>query len=245
MEWTDDAIILRVRKHGEANAIVNLLSESHGHHAGLVRGGASSRHRAVVQPGNQVRVTWRARLAEHLGSMRCEPIRALGIPTMGNAEKLAALNAACAVAVAALPEREPYPLCYQSFQRFLEALAGADFYRPFIGWEQSLLAELGYGLDLSGCAVTGETENLAYISPRTGRAVSAAAGADYADRLLPLPSSVLAMASGESPAPVSVSLSEVHKGLSVTSWFLKRHIFDLLNRPLPEARVRFQERLSP
>lgn len=239
MDWTDEAIVLRTRRHGEANAIVSLLTPAHGHHAGLVRGGAGSRQRATLQPGNRIKVHWRARLAEHLGTMTCEPVRASGAAIMRSSEKLTALNAACALAVAALPEREPHPACFAAFDALVMALEGDAWHAPLLRWELSVLAELGYGLDLKACAVTGETENLRFVSPRTGRAVSAEAGAPYADRLMPLPPFLLA-----DTASAAVTRADMAAALRLTGRFLERHVFNLLDRPLPEARKRLSERFE-
>jgi len=188
MEWRDTGFVLAARRHGESGVIVELLTAEHGRHAGLVRGGQSPKLRAVLQPGNKVAATWRGRLAEHLGMLSCELVRAHAARFLDDPDRLAALAAATAIIAAALPEREPQPDVFVSFEGMIEALdSGTDWLARYIGWERDLLAALGFGLDLGRCAVTGVTTDLAYVSPRTGRAVSRAAGLPYHDKLLALP----------------------------------------------------------
>ena len=184
MEWRDTGFVLAARRHGESAVIVELLTREHGLHAGLVRGGQSPKLRAVLQPGNEVAALWRGRLAEHLGTILCEMVRPHAARVLDDPDRLAALIAAVALVSAALPEREPHPDVFASFAALLEALdSTTDWPARYISWERDLLAELGFGLDLDRCAVTGITTDLAYVSPRTGRAVSRAAGLPYRDRL--------------------------------------------------------------
>ena len=176
MEWRDRGFVLAARRHGENAVVAELLTRDHGRHAGLVRGGQSPRMRAVLQPGNQVVAVWRGRLAEHLGSIACEIVRAHAARILDDPGRLAALSAAAALVAAALPEREPHADVFASFESLLEALdSSTDWPARYVCWERDLLAALGFGLDLDRCAVTGVTSDLAYVSPRTGRAVSRAA----------------------------------------------------------------------
>ncbi len=173
MEWSDTAIVLSARPHGESAAIVNLLTREHGRHAGLIRGGAGRRTRGVLQPGNEVAATWRARLSEHLGTLVCELERARAAALMDDAPRLAGLRSACAIAEAGLPERDPHREVFDSTVDLLDAMANTPGWRlDYVRWELRLLADLGFGLDLSACAATGVTDDLTYVSPRTGRAVS-------------------------------------------------------------------------
>jgi DNA repair protein RecO (recombination protein O) len=237
MEWTDDGFVLAVRPHGETSAIASLLTRDHGRHPGLVRGGAGRRMRGILQPGHQVRATWRGRLAEHLGNYALEPMQAFAADLLRDPLRLAALSAACAVAERALPEREAHPAVYDGLGILLAALVGQHWPSIYIKWELGLLAELGYGLDLSSCAATGRNDELAYVSPRTGRAVSLSAGEPYRDKLLPLPPFLL-IAGGEG------SGMEIANGLRMTGYFLERNLFAPHGVGLPAARQRLGERLG-
>src|SRR5262249_41181390 len=173
MEWRDTGFVLGARRHGESAVIVELLTREHGRHAGLVRGGQSPKMRAVLQTGNEVAAIWRGRLAEHLGSIVCEVVRAHAARTLAVPDRPAGPAAAAALVAAALPEREPHPDVFASFRNLLQALDSAvDWPERYVRWERDLLAALGFGLDLARCAATGITTDLAYVSPRTGRAIS-------------------------------------------------------------------------
>lgn len=232
MDWRDEGALLAVRPHGESAAIIEVFTASHGRHAGIVHGGTSRRMVPVLQPGAQLAVEWRARLAEHLGSFRVEPLKSRTGSTLGDRSALYALGAACALLAFALPEREPHPGLYAGTQHLLDAL-GTDPRWPqlYLLWELALLEELGYALDLGRCAATGSTENLVYVSPKSGRAVSAAGAGAWADRLLPLPP-VLRGAPDYDPG-------DVVAGLQTTGYFLEHWLAPALgDRPLPEARAR-------
>jgi DNA repair protein RecO (recombination protein O) len=184
MQWRDDGIVLAVRKHGETGAVVSLLTRAHGRHAGLVRGGAGRRQRGVLQAGNEVHAEWRARLAEHLGSYTVELTRARAAELLALPAPLAGLSAACAVLEATLPEREPHAPLYDALAVLLDALAASEAWPAvYVRFELGLLQELGFGLDLQACAMTGATEGLAYVSPRSGRAVTAEAAAPWKEKL--------------------------------------------------------------
>jgi DNA repair protein RecO (recombination protein O) len=188
VRWSDEAVLLSTRRHGESSLLVNLLTQEHGRHAGLVRGGQRPKARAAYQIGNRLLVTWSARLEDHLGTIQGETTHLHAATLIAAPERLAGLAAAAALADAALPEREPHPRAYGGLVALLEALAADDGWMPaYVRWEMALLAELGYGLDLAQCAATGTTSDLIYVSPNSGRAVSAEAGAPYRDRLLRLP----------------------------------------------------------
>ena len=239
MNWSDEGYVLSVRRHGEAAAIVNLLTREHGRHAGLVRGGAGRRLRGVLQPGNQVAADWRGRLAEHLGSYTVEAMRDHAAALLADGDRLAGLTAATAVTEAALPEREPHLAIHDGFAALLAALAGTPNWAAiYVRFELGLLAELGFGLDLSHCAATGSTEDLAYVSPRSARAVSREAAAPYKEKLLPLPGFLLPEA-GE-----KLVRQDILDGLKLTGYFLQSAVFAPHNRPLPMARERLVERIS-
>ena len=235
ISWRDEALLLALRRHGEGDAIVELLTPARGRHAGVVKGGAGRRLGPVLQPGNSLVVEWRARLESHIGTARVEPARSRAGAIMGDGRALAALSSAAALLVAFLPERAPHPELYAATVALADALAeGGPWPESYARWELMLLAELGYGLDLSDCAATGATEELVWVSPRSGRAVSAAAGAPYADRLLALP----AFLRGEGAA----ADADMAAALRLTGLFLGRAASDYGVDGLPAARARLAER---
>ncbi len=236
MEWTDEGILLSVRRHGETATVVSLLTHAHGRHAGLVRGGAGKALRGLLQPGNRLKAAWKARLAEHLGSFTCEPADAFGTAWLHDPLRLAGIAAACALAEATLPEREPHPTAYEGLVGLLASFEEADWPALYVRWELGLLGELGFGLDLSRCAATGTVEDLAFVSPRSGRAVSLAAGQPYREKLLVLPGFL----TGKAADP-----GEVVAGLALTGYFLDRHVLGPQGKRLPGARSRLVERLKP
>ena len=230
MDWQDDGIVIERRKHGETALIVTLLTRAHGVHAGLVRGGTGRRARATYQIGNLVRADWRARLAEHLGTYRAETRTAYAAVLLNSPRPLAALGAAAALVEAALPEREPNGAVFDRLLALLDALSGSDWASAYAFFELALLAALGYGLDLDSCAATGTTEDLAYVSPRTGRAVSRPAGAPYAGRLLGLPGFLI----GEDRRPDAAAIAEA---MRLTGHFFDHQVFLPAGRRMPRARV--------
>jgi DNA repair protein RecO (recombination protein O) len=235
MDWTDEGILLSLRPHGETSAIASLLTREHGRHAGLVRGGAGKAARAALQAGNRLQVTWKARLADHLGAFTWELDGSFGSVWLHDPLRLAALSSACALAEVCLPEREPHEAVYDGLTEVIFALKGEDWPSLYVRWELGLLGELGYGLDLSCCAASGVTEGLRYVSPRSGRAVSQAAGAAYHDKLLPLPAFLLDETLGDRQAVIA--------GLGLTAYFIERHVLAPQGKGLPAARSRLVDRL--
>ena len=233
MEWTDEGIVLGVRRHGEANAILEVMTRAHGRHLGLVRGGAGARMRPVLQPGNAVRAIWRARLDEHLGHYVVEGLR------LRAADLFAAPHALYGVTHLAalcrlLPERDPHPLVYADLAAMLDRMGDPLAVAVAVArFELKLLAELGFGLDLDRCAATGKPGDLGYVSPKSGRAVSRQAGAAWHDRLLRLPGFLL------DDAPARPSAGELADGFAVTGFFLGRHVLEPRSLRWPEARDRF------
>jgi DNA repair protein RecO (recombination protein O) len=237
MLWSDEGVVLAVRRHGESAAIVSVFTREHGRYAGLVRGGFGRRARPIYQQGNVIQATWRARLAEQLGSLTGELRIALAARLMADPGRLSGLAAACALLETTLPERDPHPRLYEALGVCLEQLAGdRGWLEGYVRFELALLAELGFGLDLSRCAVSGSAEDLIYVSPSSGRAVSRGAAGAYADRLLALPPFLL----GRGPADPA----QLTAGLRLTGTFLRRHLFDASDRSLPEARDRLLARLA-
>ena len=237
IQWSDDGFVLSARAHGEHALIVQILTRDHGRHAGLVHGGQSARQRGTYQSGNRVAADWSARLAEQLGSFRCELLENYAAGLLDDAGRLLALSAAAVVAEKALPEREAHPGCYHAFAVLLEALASDHWAEIYVRWELGLLADLGFGLDLSCCAGGGDSDDLAYVSPKTGRAVSSAAGEPYRERLLALPGFLLGRGAGGDQA--------IAEGLALTAHFLERHVFHPQDRELPQARQRLAQRFHP
>lgn len=238
MDWTDDAIVLSVRAFGETGAILEALTRAHGRHLGLVHGGASRKSRAMLQPGNSVQLGWRARLNEHLGSFHAELLRSRAGGMLEHRDSLFGLNAFAAMVSAVLPEREPHAGVFHGAELLLDAMESQTFtdWGPlYVRWELGLLEELGFGLDLTHCAATGSTDDLIYVSPRSGRAVSREGGLAYADRLLKLPGFLLGAQN-----PVFDS-RDIDAGLRLTEYFLLDRVLEPHDKRLPAARIRLHE----
>jgi len=238
MEWRDQGILLATRRHGETSAIIEVFTPSQGRHVGVVRGGTSRKIAPILQPGAQLDVAWRARLEDHIGSFTVEPVRSRAATAMGDRLALAGLNAVTALLSFCLPEREAHPALYARTEALLDLLGQADVWPlAYLQWELGLLEEMGYGLDLGSCAVTGATEGLVYVSPKSGRAVSEKGAGDWADKLLPLPD--VLRGQGEAPD------AEIAQAFKTTGHFLNAHLArNLGDKPLPEARARYVERFS-
>jgi DNA repair protein RecO (recombination protein O) len=234
MEWTDEGIVLGVRKHGEANAILELLTQQHGRHHGLVRGGAGSRMRAVLQPGNTLRASWRARLDEHLGHYSVEGLQ-LRVGDFLSASHAVYAVTHLAALVRLLPERDPHGDVYAALATLLgtisePALTAANM----VQFELQMLRELGFGLDLTSCAATGATADLDFVSPKSGRAVSHAAGEAWRERLLPLPAFLRDGLVTDPP-----QLSDLGAGFALTGFFLTRQVLEPRGLALSDARAYF------
>lgn len=232
IEWRDEGTLLKVRKHGETSVIIEVFTATHGRAAGIVRGGISRKIAPILQPGAQLDVRWKARLEEHLGSFAVEPIRSRTAIAMSDRTALAGLNAVNALLEFALPERESHPSLYTRSVQLLDLLGQGEVWPlGYLQWEMAVLNELGFGLDLSSCAVTGATDDLVYVSPRSGRAVARTAAGEWADRMLPLPPVML----GKGDA----NMAEILAALTTTGHFLENNLARSLgDRPPPEARRR-------
>jgi DNA repair protein RecO (recombination protein O) len=237
MDWSDQGIVLASRPHGETGLVVSLLTQTHGRHSGFVHGGVSRKARPVWQMGNVVEVNWRARTAEQLGNYTGELREPHAARALDNAAELAGLSAACVMVDAVLPEREPHPAMFDGFHAFLTVLGHPGWEAIYVRLELGLLQELGFGLDLEKCGATGTTDDLAFVSPKTGRAVSRAAAGPYKEKLLALPAF---LSTGGLPADDE----ELRQGLDLTGFFIERHVFWPQNKPLPPARARFMETLQ-
>jgi DNA repair protein RecO (recombination protein O) len=238
MDWRDEGILLAVRPHGETAAIIEVFTPERGRHLGVVRGGTSRKVAPFLQPGAQLDLTWRARLQDHIGSFTVEPVRSRAAAALSARRALAGLNAVTALLSVCLPEREAQPELYLRTERLLDLLGEEEVWPlAYLQWELALLDTLGFGLDLTRCAVTGETRNLIHVSPRSGRAVSRAGAGDWADRLLPLPP----VLRGDGPAEDA----DIALALGTTGHFLDRKVArEMSGKPLPEARARFVDLLA-
>lgn len=234
MQWEDDAIVMHTSRFGEKDARASVLTERFGRYHAIIKGGGSKQSRADWQMGNLLHVHWNARLPEHMGTLRGEMLRPFSSFLLQDATALAALSSGCALAERVLHERDPHPLFYQAFLAMLETMCAThdthDWLADYIRMELVLLSEAGYGLDLSCCAATGTTEDLIYVSPKSGRAVSAEAGFAWREKLLPLPDFLL------HPAQHQVSSEALHHGLALTGYFLHHWLYAPLGFALPDAR---------
>lgn len=238
MDWREDGLVLTRRRHGENAAIVEVFTQNHGRHAGIVRGGAGRRLTPVLEPGNQVDLTWRARLEDHLGAFTVEPIKARAALLMSDRKTLAGLNAVTALLSFALPEREAHPKLYDGTLTVLDMMTDSPHWPlAYLRWELSLLEDLGFGLDLGACAVTGSNDTLAYVSPKTGRAVSLSAAGEWKSKLLPLSPALIGQGEG--------AAQDIADGLRTTGHFLNAWLAPALgHKPLPDARQRLADLLA-
>lgn len=232
MQWSDDGFVLGIRRHGEAGAILELMTRAHGRHLGLVRGGAGSRMRPVLQPGNAVRAHWRARLDDHLGTYAIEPMALRAGALFSDSHAVFAVTHLAGL-VRLLPERDPHEVVFDSLEAIVPHLGDpAACAALMVRFEILMLSELGFGLDLDACAATGSLDDLIYVSPKSGRAVSRGAGAPWRDRMLSLPAFVTG---GAEPA----GAKEIADGFAMTAFFLARHVLEPRGLSLPDARAHF------
>lgn len=234
MEWRDEGIILGVRRHGETSAILEAMTAGHGRHMGLVRGGRARRMQPLLQPGNRVELTWRARLDEHLGSYLVEPLERNAARLMASATAIHGIQL-LAAHLRLLPERDPHAGLYETLRVIVDHLDRPDLAGPLVvRFELALLDELGFGLDLTRCALTGAREDLAYVSPKSGRAVTRAAGAPWRDKLLPLPAFL-----GAGTARGDEDGEALGQAFGLTGFFFHRHVYEPRGMEEPEARGGF------
>lgn len=236
MDWRDQGFVLRARKHGETSVILDVFTREHGRHAGVLRGGTSRKMTPVIQPGAQIDVAWHARLEDHIGSYKVEPIRSRAA-VISDRYALAGLNAVTALIGFCLAEREPHQALYHRSEQLLDLLGHHDVWAlAYLQWELALLEEMGFGLDLRACAVTGATEGLRYVSPRSGKAVSDQGAGEWADKLLALPACMLG--AGEATD------AEIAQALHTTGFFLEQKVAPQMGHtPVPDARGRLVDLL--
>lgn len=233
MQWSDQAIILGIRRHGESSAIVEVMSATHGRHLGMVRSGRSRTMQPVLQPGNSVEVTWRARLDEHMGEFRIEPVELRAARLMETATSVYGIQALGAL-LRLLPERDPHPHLYDALTVIVDHLADpADAGELFVRFELAVLNDLGFGLDLTECVATGTRTELVYVSPKSGRAVCREAGERYAERMLALPDFLSA------EARRAADHDSLAAAFRLTAFFLHRHVYEPRGLDVSSARDGF------
>jgi len=240
MDWSDDAIVLGLRHHGEHAAILDALTREHGRHLGLIRGATSKRLKGALEPGNLLTAHWRARLDEHLGTFTIELAQARAAQFFADGLKLSVLVAACAVAATTLPEREKHARAFEALSHLLDSLAeepAMSGVANYVRFEAVLLEDLGFGLDLESCAATGARYDLTHVSPKSGRAVSSGSAAPYRDKLFALPPFLLDQAAHPTP-------KDLADGLALTGFFLGRSVLEPHGVAMPPARARLIERLA-
>ena len=236
MDWQDDGIILGARRHGETSVILEAMTRGHGRHLGLVKGGRSRRLAPTLQPGNAVALRWRARLEEHLGFFSAEPMRLRAAALMEAPASLHGLNLVAGL-LRLLAEREPNEVLFDLADDALDTLG--DRQRApalLVRFEMELLAASGFGLDLASCAATGRSDDLVWVSPRSGRAVSREAGAPYREKLLPLPDFLRDGAADRPRDGNAPPLADLLAGFKLTGFFLHRDLTAPRNASLPPAR---------
>ena len=232
MEWIDEGIVLGVKRHGEANGILELMTREHGRHLGLVRGGFGSRMKPILQPGNTLSATWRARLDEHLGNYTVEGVNLRAANFFAASHAIYGVSHLAAL-MRLLPERDPHVGLYAEFSELLDRLDDAAVAAPMVvRFELLVLSEFGFGLDLTQCASTGARSDLIYVSPKSGRAVSREAGEPYADRMLPLP----AFLRDRAAVPAGGDLAD---GFALTGFFLERYLLEPRGLTLFDERAHF------
>jgi DNA repair protein RecO (recombination protein O) len=239
MQWSDEGVILSVRPHGEAGAVLELFTRQHGRHLGLVHGGRSRKLRPVLQTGNHIEAEWKARLADNLGHFTVELRKSFAAQVMEDAAGLAAMTSMAALA-RLLPERDPHPNLFEVTLFVLGFLDEREVWPALVvRWELALLDELGFGLDLASCAATGAASDLAYVSPKSGRAVSATAGEPYKDRLLALPQFL------RPGPPGAIGAADLRAGFDLTGHFLLQRVLRPRDLDMPDARARLMSYLRP
>lgn len=239
--WTDQGIVLSARSHGEGGAVVALLTENNGRHAGYVHGAQSKNKRAMIEPGSQVKVEWSARVADSLGTFHLEPEGGLPVGVLDDSLKLGALLSACSLCDAALPEREGHAGLYHGLLQLMHSLEGEYWAVSYVMWEIALLKELGFRLDLNKCAAKGDPDTLTHVSPKSGRAISKVEAEPYIDKLLLLPDF---LRPEKMRGNVVGEAQDVALGLQMTGHFLEHWAFAHHTKGVPEARIMFQNRFE-
>ena len=240
MQWQDKGIVLSSKKYGEHSLIIRFLTEEHGVYSGLVKFGLSKKQKFLYEPGNLLSISWVARLPEHMGSFRCDTIKLYTSKVMGKSSHLAALTSHCSLEQVFLPERERCKNIYNNSIKFIEQLSvdNDSWLYDYVRWEISFLEQLGYGLTLNKCAVTGKNNDLLYVSPKTGRAISKVAAGKWVNKLLPLPSFLI-----NKEKDNKILKTEFMKGILLTGFFLSKYA-DSVGVKLPYARNFFINKIN-
>ena len=236
MRWESNGLILNFSKYNEKSYILEIFTEEHGKHKGIIRGLHSKNKRSVIEPGNEVFATWSGRLETHLGNYTVEPIKLWSSHILQFKDKLSAISSICSLISLTMAERQPNPLIYFSSKKLIEIVASTrdDWIREYVSWEMQLLSEIGYGLDLERCAVTSKSSDLVYVSPSSGRAVTNEGAGDFKNKLLPLPKFM-------TDFKANYDNDDIYNALNLTEFFFKKRFFLPNNLNFPQSRNRLKE----
>ena len=236
MRWESNGLILNFSKYNEKSYILEIFTEEHGKHKGIIRGLHSKNKRSVIEPGNEVFATWSGRLETHLGNYNVEPIKLWSSHILQFKDKLSAISSICSLISLTMAERQPNPLIYFSSKKLIEIVASTrdDWIREYVSWEMQLLSEIGYGLDLERCAVTSKSSDLVYVSPSSGRAVTNEGAGDFKNKLLPLPKFM-------TDFKANYDNDDIYNALNLTEFFFKKRFFLPNNLNFPQSRNRLKE----
>ena len=236
MRWEGNGLILNFSKYNEKSYILEIFTEEHGKHKGIIRGLHSKNKRSIIEPGNEVFATWSGRLETHLGNYNVEPIKLWSSHVLQFKDKLSAISSICSLISLTMAERQPNPIIYFSSKKLIEIVASKreDWIREYVFWEMQLLSEIGYGLDLERCAVTSKSSDLVYVSPSSGRAVTNEGAGDFRNKLLPLPKFM-------TDFKANYDNDDIYNALNLTEFFFKKRFFLPNNLNFPQSRNRLKE----
>ena len=236
MRWESNGLILNFSKYNEKSYILEIFTEEHGKHKGIIRGLHSKNKRSIIEPGNEVFATWSGRLETHLGNYNVEPIKLWSSHVLQFKDKLSAISSICSLISLTMAERQPNPIIYFSSKKLIEIVASKreDWIREYVFWEMQLLSEIGYGLDLERCAVTSKSSDLIYVSPSSGRAVTNEGAGDFRNKLLPLPKFM-------TDFKANYDNDDIYNALNLTEFFFKKRFFLPNNLNFPQSRNRLKE----
>jgi DNA repair protein RecO (recombination protein O) len=236
MSWESNGLILNFSKYNEKSYILEIFTEEHGKHKGIIRGLHSKNKRSIIEPGNEVFATWSGRLETHLGNYNVEPIKLWSSHVLQFKDKLSAISSICSLISLTMAERQPNPIIYFSSKKLIEIVASKreDWIREYVFWEMQLLSEIGYGLDLERCAVTSKSSDLVYVSPSSGRAVTNEGAGDFRNKLLPLPKFM-------TDFKANYDNDDIYNALNLTEFFFKKRFFLPNNLNFPQSRNRLKE----
>ena len=236
MRWESNGLILNFSKYNEKSYILEIFTEEHGKHKGIIRGLHSKNRRSIIEPGNEVFATWSGRLETHLGNYNVEPIKLWSSHVLQFKDKLSAISSICSLISLTMAERQPNPIIYFSSKKLIEIVASKreDWIREYVFWEMQLLSEIGYGLDLERCAVTSKSSDLVYVSPSSGRAVTNEGAGDFRNKLLPLPKFM-------TDFKANYDNDDIYNALNLTEFFFKKRFFLPNNLNFPQSRNRLKE----